>query len=144
MKTQYYLKTDTEAQLWECLEVRNLAVKDFAEDDELNVRPADLSEDADWEPTGTFTWRPVNCVLHIIGTIYTETGNIVEDEDGHEGPEMAPVDGFHANMIAEVGINGLPTVEKPATPFAAFAGWSDSSEPDENAVVINNTVGVAE
>lgn len=143
MKKCYYLKTDTEEQLWETLSVRGLAVKDFVEDDELNTRPDNIGEDADWEPTGAFNWRAVNCDLHIIGTIYTETGNTVEDEDGHEGPEMEAVEGFHANMIADQGINGLPEVPAPSTPYSVFAGFV-SSEPDANITETNSNVGVAQ
>jgi len=35
---------------------------------------------------------------------------------------MVPVEGFHANMKADVDIEGLPTIDAPATPYRKWAG----------------------
>ena len=68
--------------------------------------------------------------LDIIGTIYRETGNMVEQtfadgEDTIEVPEMAPVDGWHANLLLHG--EDMPealadfVIEAPATPVRRFA-----------------------
>lgn len=46
--------------------------------------------------------------LDIVGTIYKPTGNMLE-VDGTIFPEMAPVDGFHVNYLADE----LPKVLQP-------------------------------
>ena len=111
----YYLKADSETALWEALETAGLAVKDYDPEDELNQRPDDLDE---WQPSGAFDWRFTGQALDIIGVIYKPTGNMLTDE---EGPEMAAIDGYHANLIAEAGLD-LPTIEAPATPYRVWAG----------------------
>ena len=50
----FYLKAESEEALWEALEAKGLAVKDYNPDDPLNQRPDDAEE---WEPTGAFTHR---------------------------------------------------------------------------------------
>lgn len=117
----YYLKTNDEASLWEALEAANLAVKDYDPEDALNVRPEDAMEDESWVPTGAFDWRFTGTALDIIGAIWKETGNMLTDDEGLEYPEMAAVDGFHANLIAD-NADGLPTVDAPATPYRKWAG----------------------
>lgn len=119
----YYLKTTDEASLWLALETAGLAVRDYDPEDELNVRPADLDMETEWEPTGAFEWRFTGTALDIIGSIYKETGNMLTDENGMEYPEMAAIDGFHANMIAttEADLSAI-TVASPATPYRKWAG----------------------
>ena len=94
----YYLKTTNEAALWSALEAAGLAHQDEGE----------------WVFTGT--------ALDIIGTIYKSTGQMLTDPDMGEYPGMAPIEGFHANLIADAGIEGLPTVDAPSTPYRAWAG----------------------
>ena len=118
----YYLKTTDEAALWTALETANLAVKDYDPEDELNVRPDDLELDADWSPSGAFDWRFTGIALDIIGTIYVESGTMLTDEEGMEYPEMVAIDGYHANIKAAEGIEGLPTIDAPATPYRKWAG----------------------
>ena len=113
-----YLKTSTEQELWEALEAAGLAVKDYDPEDELNQRPDDLDE---WQPSGAFDWRFTGQALDIIGVIYKPTGTTLTDEEGFEYPEMAAIDGYHANLIAEAGLD-LPTIEAPATPYRIWSG----------------------
>lgn len=112
----YYLRTDTEAALWEALEAADLATKIFDQDDPLNQPPEDSTED--WEPTGAFTYHfdgPFGSALDIIGLIYQPTGQTLTDDEGNEYPEMEPIPGYHANLLAPAGMT-LPTITPPATP----------------------------
>ena len=117
----YYLKTDSEADMWVALEGEGLAVKDYDPEDPLNTRPDNLEIDTEWEPTGAYDWRFTGQALDIIGTIWKATGNILTDDEGFEYPEMTAIDGFHANLIADAGLT-LPTIEAPATPYRVWAG----------------------
>jgi hypothetical protein len=117
----YYLKANSETALWEALEAAGLAVKDYDPEDALNVRPDDLDLETEWQPTGAFGWRFTGQALDIIGVIYKPTGTMLTDEEGFEYPEMAAIDGYHANLIAEAGLD-LPTIEAPATPYRVWAG----------------------
>jgi len=122
MKT-YYLKTQDEQSLWAALETAGLAFKEYDPDDPNNQRPQELDPEAEWEPTGEYEWRFKGIgALDIIGTIYEPTGNTLTDEDGLEYPEIQPIEGFHANLMAERGITGLPEITSPSTPKRKFAG----------------------
>ena len=94
----YYLKTDNEAELWTSLQTADLAKQ----------------EEGEWVFTGT--------ALDIIGTISKPTGQMLTDDDGNEYAEMETVPGFHANLIADEGIDGLPTIVKPNNPYRIWAG----------------------
>ena len=118
----YYLKTTDEAALWTALETANLAVKDYDPTDVLNVRPEDELDNEEWQPSGAFDWRFTGEALDIIGTIYVESGNTLTDEEGMEYPEMVAIDGYHANIKADEGIEGLPTIDAPATPYRKWMG----------------------
>ena len=122
----YYLKATSEAALWEALEAASLAHKEYDPEDPLNSRPADLDMDAEWDgPSGAYEWRSLSNMLDIIGTMYTETGNMLTDEDGNEHPEMEALEGFHANLreeLTEEQEAELPTIEAPATPYRIWAG----------------------
>ena len=122
----YYLKATDEQALWTALEAADLAVKDYDPEDPLNSRPNDLEMDAEWDgPSGAYEWRSLSNMLDIIGTMYTETGNMLTDEDGNEYPEMEAMEGFHANLreeLTEEQEAELPTIEAPATPYRIWAG----------------------
>jgi hypothetical protein len=121
----YYLKTTSESALWESLEAAGLAKKEYDLLDPANMMPDDydpIAEGAEFEPAGDWSWSFTGEALDIIGTIYNETGNTLTNEDGYEYPEVEAVDGFHANLKAERGIGGLPTVEAPSTPYRKWAG----------------------
>ena len=68
--------------------------------------------------------------LDVIGTIHMPTGNMLTseaDEDGNtfEYPEMAPIDGWHANLLLHG--EDMPealadfVIEAPSTPIRKFA-----------------------
>jgi hypothetical protein len=120
----YYLKTPDEAALWTALETANLAVKDYDPEDALNSPPSDWDFELNGEyiKSGAFDWRFTGEALDIIGTIYVESGNMLTDEEGMEYPEMVAIDGYHANIKAGAGIEGLPTIDAPATPYRKWAG----------------------
>ena len=122
--TTYYLKATSEQALWDALEAAEVVTKIYDSTDPDNQRPADLDPEADWSPTGTFTWETPN-MLDIIGTMYRETGNMLTDGEGMEYPEMEEVDGYHANLREELTdeqVALLPTVDAPATPYRKWAG----------------------
>ena len=114
----YYLKTTDEQSMWLALESAGLAVKDYNPEDPLNIRPDEM--DGEWSPTGAYDWRFTGQALDIIGTIYKPTGEMLMGEDG-EYPEMAALDGFHANLKATAGLT-LPTIDAPTTPYRKWAG----------------------
>ena len=68
--------------------------------------------------------------LDVIGTIHMPTGNTLtsepnEDGDTFEYPEMAPIDGWHANLLLHgedmpEALAGFE-IEAPATPVRKFA-----------------------
>ena len=115
----YYLKTNDEAALWEALEAAGLARREYDRDDPLNQPPEDI--EVEWQPTGAFDWVFTGVALDVIGTIYKPSGNMLTDAEGFEYPEMLPIDGFHANLIAEEGIEGLPEIVAPNTPYRVWA-----------------------
>jgi hypothetical protein len=116
---KYFLKTADEASLWAFLESVSLAVKDYNPEDEANQRPEDADEA--WEPFGEFSWRFTGEALDIIGSIWKPTGETVLDSEGNEMPEMAPIDGYHANMMASDGITGDAVIDEPSSPYRVWA-----------------------
>jgi hypothetical protein len=98
----FYLKTNTEKELWDHLVALDLAV---------------------WvEETSRFQPRGIN--LDIIGTIYEPTGNAITTAGGYQFPETVAVPGFHANIRADLTEEQqaqLPLVAAPATPYRVWA-----------------------
>jgi hypothetical protein len=45
----------------------------------------------------------------------------VLDSEGNEMPEMAPIDGYHANMMASDGIAGDVIIDEPSSPYRVWA-----------------------
>lgn len=114
----YYIKTANEASLWEALESAGLAYKNYDLDDQLNQPTGEL----DWVPTGKFTWVP-KAQLDIIGTIHIATGD-VEEVDGRQVPVMEALDGYHANLRADLTEEQkalLPLIDAPSTPVRVWA-----------------------
>lgn len=65
--------------------------------------------------------------IDVVGTIYKPTGQMLmsEGEMQFEYPEMAAIEGYHVNMIADLTLeeeSQLPIIEKPATPYRVWAG----------------------
>jgi len=118
----YYLKADNKQEFWRSLETAGLAKKEYDPEDENNIRPDDLDPETEWQPTGAFEWIFTGIALDIIGTIYVETGETLTDDNGNEYPEMEAIEGYHANLIADAGIEGLPTIDAPETPYRKWAG----------------------
>ena len=120
----YYLKATSEQALWGALEAAEVVKKIYDSTDPDNQRPSDLNPEAEWSPTGTFTWETPN-MLDIIGTMYRETGTMLTTEDGMEYPEMEAVDGYHANLREELTdeqVALLPTIDAPTVPYRKWAG----------------------
>jgi hypothetical protein len=114
----YYIKSTDETSLWEALETAGLAYKEYDREDPLNTPTGEL----DWVPTGAFTWV-AKCQLDVIGTIYKVTGE-TEEIDGKEYPVTEAIEGFHANLIADLTEeqkSALPLIDAPATPVRVWA-----------------------
>lgn len=123
MKT-YYLKAADEQSLWEALEAAGLAHKEYDISDPLNQPPSEITDEA-WEPTGEYDWVQDVAMLDVIGTMYSETGNMLTDAKGFEYPEMVAQDGYHANLrtdLTEAQLAALPTIPAPSTPLRIWAG----------------------
>ena len=56
------------------------------------------------------------------GVIHKPTGAMLQDQDGNEYPEMAPVPGWHINLSDSVPELSAFEIEPPATPARVFAG----------------------
>lgn len=126
----YYLKAESEQALWEALEAAGLAKKEYDMSDPRNVRPAtqtlhDSDDHVEWVPTGVWEWRSLTPQLDIIGTMHRETGNMLTDAEGNQYPEMEAMEGYHANLRADLTAEQdvqLPTIEAPTTPQRIWAG----------------------
>lgn len=67
-----------------------------------------------------------NVVLDIIGQISKPTGN-VQTVDGVEVPEMAPIDGFHANLrgdLSDEQLQVLADIRLEHTPTNPYRVWA--------------------
>ena len=66
-----------------------------------------------------------NVTLDVIGLIHKPTGNTLTTEDGLQYPESLPIDGYHANLKAELTEQQealLPLIPAPTTPYRVWAG----------------------
>lgn len=119
----YYLKTNTEQEMWEALETANLAKKEYDMEDALNNPPEDYDYETNGEfiKTGKYDWVAL-CQLDMIGTIYQKSGTMLTDDEGNEYPEMIAIDGFHANIKTDKVVTGLPTIDAPQTPYRKWLG----------------------
>ena len=57
-----------------------------------------------------------------VGVIHKPTGVMLQDADGNEYPEMAPVDGWHVNLSDSVPELAVFEIDPPDTPSRVFAG----------------------
>ena len=58
--------------------------------------------------------------LDIVGIIHKPTGATLTNDDGFEYPEMMSIDGYHANLKAELTEEqekALPLISAPLTPY---------------------------
>ena len=118
----YYLKTTDEQNMWEALESQGLAKREYDMTDANNIPPEDYDyEQGEFVKTGAYEWIAL-CELDVIGTIYQPTGTMLTDDEGNEYPEIAPIDGFHANIKTDKVVEGLPTIEAPTTPYRKWLG----------------------
>lgn len=118
----YYLKTTDEQNMWEALESQGLAKREYDREDANNIPPEDYDyEQGEFVKTGAYEWIAL-CELDVIGTIYQPTGTMLTDDEGYEYPEVAPIDGFHANIKTDKVVEGLPTIEAPTTPYRKWLG----------------------
>ena len=119
----YYLKTNTEQEMWEALETANLAKKEYDMEDALNNPPEDYDSETNGEfvKTGKYDWVAL-CQLDMIGTIYQKSGTMLTDDEGNEYPEMIAIDGFHANIKTDKVVEALPTIDAPTTPYRKWLG----------------------
>ena len=118
----YYLKTTDEQNMWEALESQGLAKREYDMTDANNIPPEDYDyEQGEFVKTGAYEWIAL-CELDVIGTIYQPTGTMLTDDEGNEYPEVAPIDGFHANIKTDKVLEGLPTIQAPTTPYRKWLG----------------------
>lgn len=67
------------------------------------------------------------CSLDVIGQIHKPTGEIIA-VDGIDVPEMAPVPGWHANLLADLSddqLAALGDVLLPVPPAAPYRIWAE-------------------
>jgi hypothetical protein len=98
----YYLKTNNEQELWDCLVALDLA---FWSNEFSKFYPKDIN-------------------LDIIGTIHKPTGNMIINIDGFSMPETQELPGYHANIrgsLTEEQQAQLPLIAAPATPHRVWA-----------------------
>lgn len=84
----YYLKAESEAALWSALQAAGAATTFEVKDEDGNV------VETRHAPAPGFS-------IDVIGTIFKPTGNLIQQTVGDvtvEVPEMAALEGFHANM----------------------------------------------
>lgn len=120
-----YLKADDEATFTAALKTAG-----WAWDDEYHVEiDIDGNETVTEEvvkQAGVSEYTNTHS-LDIIGIIYAETGNMIEGPEGEEQevPEMAPIDGWHANLLlhGEDMPEALESfvIEEPSAPNRRFA-----------------------
>jgi hypothetical protein len=119
----YYLKTNTEQEMWEALETASLSKKEYDMTDTNNIPPEDYDSETNGEfvKTGKYDWVAL-CQLDMIGTIYQKSETMLTDDEGNEYPEMIAIDGFHANIKTDKVVTGLPTIDAPTTPYRKWLG----------------------
>ena len=84
----YFLKAESETELWTVLESAGAARKVEIKDDEGNVL------ESRYVSTNGYN-------IDVIGTIYRPTGNLIQqtiNDQTIEIPEMEAIPGFHANL----------------------------------------------
>jgi hypothetical protein len=91
-KTDFYIKLSSEADM-------PTALSAFYKQDYTTVVDPETGEETQ-VPEGNpyLVTTTHDYAMDIVGTIYKPTGNMLTDIEGHEYPEMAPIDGWHINI----------------------------------------------
>jgi hypothetical protein len=100
----YYLKFKDQAELEATLIAAGLATSET------------IAEEIVFAPKVT---------LDVIGLIYKPTGKTLQTENNLNYPETAAVDGWHANLKADLTAEQeevLPSIAAPATHYRVWAG----------------------
>jgi hypothetical protein len=100
----YYLKFESQAELEATLIAAGLATSET------------IAEEIVFAPKVT---------LDVIGLIYKPTGKTLQTENNLNYPETAAVDGWHANLKADLTAEQeevLPSIAAPATHYRVWAG----------------------
>ncbi len=65
-----------------------------------------------------------NHCMDLIGTLYTETGETITDDDGNEYAETEAIDGYHVNLrVKDDYLTGLESLAVEVnSPSVKFAG----------------------
>jgi len=111
----YFLKAESEDRLVAALLAVGIVSVSNSEETEVDgvPMPAAFITNADY-------------ALDVIGTIHKPTG-VTLTVDGMEVPEMAPVPGWHANLLAELSdeqCGALADVLLPAPPAQPYRVWA--------------------
>ena len=110
----YYLKANSEAELWQALKTAGAAVSYDVKNEAGEV------VETRWAPAPGYS-------IDVIGTVYKPTGNMIQQTVGEqvmEIPEMAALPGFHANMRG-------PDTRAPKTEYTQYTPTQEElQDPD--------------
>lgn len=107
---QFFLKFDNEAQAKEAL-----------------AAYVSNNQWLDEAPVGSWITASKDHALDVIGTVYAPTGETLVDSEGIEYPEMAPIEGFHVNLMVQKLPKALKTyaAKRKDNPYRLFSGAVD-------------------
>ena len=89
----------------------------------FNTEAEAIAAFAQWAPEGAVFPSYIGTVaVDPVGVIHKPTGAMLQDSDGNEYPEMAPVDGWHINLSDSVPELAAFEIDPPTTPTRVFAG----------------------
>lgn len=108
----YYLRAADEAAMMEALEAAGLVGADPQTGDQI------IGGD------------PFRIRVKLLGTLQEPTGETLTDGEGNEYPEMAPVPGYHVNVLVHpdheaayrAALSDVLLDPKPETPHVKYAG----------------------
>lgn len=89
----------------------------------FNTEAEAIAAFAQWASEGAALPSYIGTVaVDPVGVIHKPTGTLLQDADGNEYPEMAPVDGWHVNLSDSVPELVSFEIDPPDTPARVFAG----------------------
>jgi hypothetical protein len=107
--SDYFLKATDEATLWACLVEAGAATTYEVKNEDGEV------VDTRYAPAPGYS-------IDVIGTIYRPTGNLIQQTGPGDAmievPEMAPLEGFHANLRGPEFVAPEPTEVVTPSPLA--------------------------